>query len=148
VTRIALLDVNVLLALFDPDHVHHDVAHDWFEASGHAGWASCPITENGFLRNANVGRKAQFVPVAAVTELLRTFQRAGDHEFWNDDVSLLDEARFDADRIHGNRPITDVYLLALAVAHEGQLVTFDARIPLAAVRGARREHLVVLAPAE
>ena len=29
-SRVALLDVNVLVALFDPDHVHHELAHDWF----------------------------------------------------------------------------------------------------------------------
>jgi uncharacterized protein len=148
VSAIALLDVNVLLALFDPDHVHHDIAHDWFaESSG--GWASCPLTENGFLRTANVAaQKGEFVPTASLIDRLRRFQSAGPHEFWNDDVSLLDDARFDAGRVHGNRQITDVYLLALAVAHNGRLVTLDSRIPLSAVKGARPENLVVLAPSE
>jgi len=147
VSKIALLDVNVLLALFDPEHVHHDIAHDWFAESS-AGWASCPMTENGFLRTANVAaQKGEFVPTASLIEHLRRFQAAGRHEFWNDDLSLLDDARFDAGRIQGNRQITDVYLLALAVAHNGQLVTFDSRIPLAAVKVARPENLVVLASA-
>jgi len=149
VNRIALLDVNVLLALFDPGHVHHDIAHDWFAEYGVTGWASCPVTENSFLRTAAVvARKGEFVPTAMLIDHLRTFGTAGRHEFWNDDVSLIDAARFDARRIHGSRQITDVYLLALAVAHDGQLVTFDARIHLAAVKGARPEHLVVLAPAD
>jgi toxin-antitoxin system PIN domain toxin len=149
VSRVALLDVNVLLALFDPHHVHHDTAHDWFEEHSSAGWASCPVTENGFVRTANVAaRTGEFVPMATLIDRLRAFQRAGGHEFWHDDVSLLDNARFDARRIHGNRQVTDVYLLALAVAHDAQLVTFDARIPVAAVKGARRDHLVVLASAE
>ena len=147
-SRIALLDVNVLLALFDPDHVHHDIAHDWF-AERSDGWASCPLTENGFLRTANVAaQKGQFVPTASLIERLRRFQAAGRHEFWTDDLSLIDVARFDAGRVHGNRQITDVYLLALAVARNGQLVTLDARIPLSAVKGARPENLVVLAAAE
>ena len=148
-SRTALLDVNVLLALFDPEHVHHDIAHDWFAESCTGRWASCPVTENGFLRTANVAaQKSDFVPTASLIDHLRRFQAAGRHEFWNDDVSVLDEARFEARRIHGNRQITDVYLLGLAVAHNGQLVTFDARIQLAAVKGARAEHLVVLARAE
>ena len=47
---VALLDVNLLVALFDPDHVHHELAHDWF-ADNHAhGWATCPLTQNGFVR--------------------------------------------------------------------------------------------------
>ena len=48
--RVALLDVNVLVALFDPSHVHHTAAHDWFADRGEEGWATCPITENGLLR--------------------------------------------------------------------------------------------------
>jgi predicted nucleic acid-binding protein len=44
--------------------------------------------------------------------------------------------------MHGHRQLTDLYLLALAVAHQGRFITFDARIPVTAVRGARPEHLV------
>ena len=59
-SAVALLDVNVLVALFDPDHVHHDIAHDWFSDEGHAGWATCPLTENGFVRVvANLSKRAQ-----------------------------------------------------------------------------------------
>jgi predicted nucleic acid-binding protein len=50
VARIALLDVNVLVAFFDPDHVHHDLAHDWFAGQRRSGWATCAITESGFVR--------------------------------------------------------------------------------------------------
>lgn len=46
----ALLDVNLLVALFDPDHVHHEVAHDWFSDHRADGWATCPVTENGCIR--------------------------------------------------------------------------------------------------
>jgi uncharacterized protein len=147
VSRTALLDVNVLLALFDPEHVHHDVAHDWFAET--AAWASCPLTENGFLRTANVAaQKGEFVPTGSLINHLKRFQAGSRHEFWTDNVSLLDDTRFDAHRIVGNRQITDVYLLALAVAHDGRLVTFDSRIPFAAVKGARPENLVVLAPSK
>ena len=52
VSRVALLDVNVLMALSDPDHTHHEIAHDWF-ADHHAhGWATCAVTQNGFVANS------------------------------------------------------------------------------------------------
>jgi hypothetical protein len=66
------------------------------------------------------------------------------HQFWPDEQSLLDSEVFDSSRIHGPRQITDIYLLGLAVQHEGRFVTFDGRIPLAAVRMATERNLVVL----
>jgi uncharacterized protein len=144
----ALLDVNVLMALFDPNHVHHDIAHDWFAEIGDTGWASCPLTENGFLRTAKVARTATYVPIPELIDGLRAFQASSDHEFWPADVSLLDGELFNSPSIHGTKQLTDIYLLALAVRHDGRLVTFDSRISLAAVKGSRPEHLVVLAPAE
>jgi predicted nucleic acid-binding protein len=66
------------------------------------------------------------------------------HEFWPDDISLLDPRVADAARIHGPRQITDLYLLALAVRHDARFVTFDGAIALAAVRGATSKHLLAL----
>ncbi|MDO9124550.1 MAG: VapC toxin family PIN domain ribonuclease, partial [Deltaproteobacteria bacterium] len=48
-----LLDVNLLLALSDPMHIHHELAHRWFAEKGHQAWATCPLTENGFIRIAS-----------------------------------------------------------------------------------------------
>ena len=144
---VSLLDVNLLIALFDPDHIHHEIAHDWFSDDGRGGWATCPLTENGFLRTANTARKTDFVQLPDLIDHLRTFQSSGGHHRWNDDVTLLDERLFDAHAIRGRRQLTDVYLLGLAVKHGGSLATFDARIPLAAVKGARTKHLIVLAAA-
>lgn len=45
-----LLDVNVLIALFDPAHIHHGSAHNWFAEIGQSAWATCPVTENGVIR--------------------------------------------------------------------------------------------------
>jgi predicted nucleic acid-binding protein len=50
----------------------------------------------------------------------------------------------DSTRIHGPRQLTDIFLLALAVKHAGKLVTFDGGIPLAAVKKATRQNLLVL----
>ncbi len=66
------------------------------------------------------------------------------HEFWPDDVSLLDSQVADSTRIHGPRQITDVYLLALALRHRGQFVTFDTSVSRDAVLGTQKSHLLVI----
>jgi predicted nucleic acid-binding protein len=84
------------------------------------------------------------MPIAAIAEALREAASHAAHEFWPDDVSLLNRDMVDGTRVHGPKQLTDVYLLALAVARRGRLVTFDQSIPLAAVVGAQKKHLVVL----
>ena len=146
-SRVALLDINVLLALFDPDHVHHDVAHDWFTDNRSFGWATCPLTENGFLRTAGSIARSEFVGVPPLVEHLRTFRTSGHHHFWPDDLSLADDRIFHVSFVRGHQQLTDVYLLGLAVKRRGRLVTFDQRIPLEAVKGARRDMLEALSAA-
>lgn len=139
----ALLDVNLLIALFDPDHVHHEPAHLWFGAHKTTGWATCPLTENGLVRIlSNPSYSPAAERPAKIAERLRALCASGHHLFWPDDVSLRDSRRFDL--AVGHRKLTDVYLLALAVAHEGRLATFDRSIPLRAVSGAAAKHLVVI----
>jgi len=147
--KVALLDVNVLLALFDPAHMHHEIAHDWFADNREFGWATCPLTENGFLRTAaTVARAKEFVTIPAVVERLRKFRSSGYHEFWPDDISLLDDRLFNAELTRGHQQLTDVYLLGLAVKRSGRLVTLDQRVPLAAVKGATRAALEIVSAAE
>ena len=140
----SLFDVSMLLALFQPDHVHHSPAHQWWSANSAKGWASCPLTQNGFVRIASQPRYPKPMRVSDVIVLLSDEVTGTDHTFWPDDVSLLDEQLIDHTRILGPKQLTDIYLLALAVKHGGRLVTFDRGIPMAAVRGARAEHLVVI----
>jgi toxin-antitoxin system PIN domain toxin len=143
----ALLDVNLLVALFDPDHVHHEIAHDWFSDNRKDGWATCPITENGFVRVlAHPGYGSAVARPAALIERLRRFCASGHHELWADTISLRDATVFDAAFIGGHRQLTDVYLLGLAVKRGGRLATLDRTIPIKAVRGARRETLALVAP--
>jgi uncharacterized protein len=140
----ALLDVNVLIALLDSDHASHDSATSWFSKHGREGWASCPITQNGCIRiMSNLGYPNP-LPAQAVIERLAEGCHQDIHEFWQDAVSLLDSEVVDSTRIHGPRQLTDIYLLALAVLHEGRLVTFDTGIPLAAVRKATKQNLLIL----
>lgn len=139
----SLLDVNVLIALLDADHALHTQAMDWFGRCASEGWASCPITQNGCIRIISHPRYPNPVPVRAVAERLSEACRDPVHEFWPDDVSLLDGA-IDTRRVHGPKQLTDLYLLALAVRHEGRLVTFDGSIPLQAVVGAKSTHWLKL----
>ena len=145
--RVALLDVNVLVALFDPAHIHHETAHDWFTSQHRHGWATCAVTENGFIRVVSNPRfSAEPFRAVAALELLRKFCASGGHEFWSDEISLRDEALFDLSAGGGHQQLTDLYLLGLARRRRGCLATFDRSIPLAAVRGARTETLAVIAP--
>lgn len=140
----ALLDVNVLIALLDSDHLHHARARDWLRAHATGGWASCPITENGCIRIMSQPAYPSPLPTPAVIERLAAAASHPLHEFWPDDYSLLDRATVHADRIHGPRQVTDLYLLALAVRHRGRFATFDAAIPVSAVPGAHTRHMAVI----
>lgn len=140
----ALLDVNVLIALLDADHSLHERATQWFASHARAGWASCPITENGCARIMSHPGYPNALPVRAVMERLAEARTRSFHEFWPDDISLLDTQVADCTRIHGPRQITDVYLIALAVRRGGQFVTLDSTISREAVIGAAKSNVLVL----
>ena len=143
--RVALLDVNVLVALFDSDHIHHGAAHDWFGANRQGGWATCPLTENGLVRIlANAAYSGAHETPAAIQQRLQAFCSSGNHLFWTDEVSLRDERLFRRSAPVTHRQVTDVYLLGLAKHKRGRLATFDRRIPLAAVGGADQGHLEII----
>jgi toxin-antitoxin system PIN domain toxin len=145
VSGVALLDVNVLIALFDPDHVHHEPAHRWFEDQRRAGWATCPLTENGLLRVlANPAYSPAASPPAIILESLQVFCASGGHTFWPDDISLRDPGLFQTGAPPSHRQVTDLYLLALAVKHGGRLATFDRAIPFGKLRGAADENLALI----
>ena len=147
-SRTSLLDVNVLVALFVPDHVHHDLAHDWFADHRNDGWATCAVTENGFVRVlASTGHSAALSRPADALDRLRTFCASGHHTFWSDTVSLRDKAVFNPAYIRGDRQVTDVYLLGLAKKMGGRLATFDRAIPLASVVGATTQTMAVISSA-
>ena len=140
----ALLDVNVLVALLDGGHLHHRTAMDWLAAHARAGWASCPLTQNGCLRVLSLPAYPNPQPPAQVAERLAAAAGDRSHAFWPDSVSLLEPNRLRWERVLSTRHITDVYLLALAVQQQGCLVTFDRSVAIDAVPGAQKKHLVVL----
>ncbi|MFZ4765580.1 MAG: TA system VapC family ribonuclease toxin [Roseimicrobium sp.] len=140
----ALLDVNILVALLDAQHVHHRTAQSWLAANMADGWATSPLTENGCLRVLTNSRYAAPLPADDVIARLNKAKSLGHHEFWADDVATTDTTVFVWSRLRSHQQVTDVYLLALAVAHAGRLATFDQGLALNLVVGARPEHLVVL----
>ena len=142
---IALLDVNVLVALFDPAHENHENAHYWFGKNRKHGWATCPMTANGCIR---VLSSPAYPTVDAtpgeVALRLHRFCSTTDHHFWEDSVSILDDSLFRPSMIGGHQNITDAYLLGLAVRNHGRLATFDRSIPLKAVIGAGPGNLAFI----
>ena len=144
-SRVALLDVNVLVALFDGAHTHHEVAHEWFAPQRDLGWATCPLTENGFVRVlSNPAYPGRRTTLGDAIRRLGAFRSSGCHFFWPDDVSLCESGLYDPIHIAGNKQLTDVYLLGLSLHHGGRLATFDSRMRPESVRGASPEHLVLV----
>ena len=140
----ALYDVNVLIALFDPQHTQHNKAKKWHSESQTHGWASCPLTQNGLLRILSQPRYTNPATVAELLALLADATSDPSHEFWPDDISLAAKGTLHAQAPLTSSAITDIYLLALAVKHAGCLITLDTRISRSAVIGATSAHLVVL----
>ena len=97
-----LLDVNVLIALLWPAHEHHEAAHRWFAARGTARWATCPLTEMAFVRivsNPAFSTDA-LAPIEALSLLARNLTHPA-HEFWPDDVGLVEAL---GDSVHAELP--------------------------------------------
>ena len=140
----ALLDVNVLIALLDGDHVDHDRVREWVGAEIAHGWEFCAITQNGFVRIVSQPRYPSPVPPAQAIDRLARAATTEYHEYWSCSVSLVDDELIDHSRLHGHRQVTDAYLLALAVANGGRFVTLDQSISLAAVRHASARHLTLI----
>lgn len=124
-----LLDVNVLIALIDSQHLHHEAAHDWFGPNARHGWRTCPLTENGLVRIIGHSKYPNGVASSAFgLDLLRQLTEIPGHGFWPDDVSLADPTLFDTHQLLTSAQVIDAYLLGLAVKHGGRLATFDRRL--------------------
>jgi len=139
-----LLDVNVLVALSWPAHVHHSDAQDWFARNRKAGFRTCPLTEAGFVRiSSNPGFTPDAVAPVDALALLDRIVSMSEHGFWPDDLPLR-EALGSAEAIVGHRQITDAYLVALARKHKGVLATLDRSV--LALPGATGAVEIVLTP--
>ena len=140
-----LLDVNVLIALFDDDHFFNGKARALF-ARPKLKIATCPLVENGVMRVLNTPRYSKFGPLGfePVRQRLIQITKDTDHQFWPDDVSIRSAGVMHFEHLLGHNQLTDAYLLALAIKHGGSLATFDQTVALSAVHGARSAHLTLL----
>ncbi len=129
-----LLDVNILIALGDPAHVHHQRTRAWFLSSDRQAWATCPLTENGFVRIlGHSGYPGFDGGTEEARAALRALTSASGHQFWPDELSVVDAATFP--RVSSSKHLTDHYLLALAVRRGGHLAILDQRIDASLVPG-------------
>lgn len=131
-----LLDLNVLISLIDSEHEHHKKAKTWFKAFSREGWATCPITQNGFLRIlGNPAYPRGYSNPGEVLPILNSLLSQPGHEFWPDSISLTDTTTGLSKTRIISRSITDLYLLALASRNNGKFLTLDRRIDTNSVKG-------------
>jgi toxin-antitoxin system PIN domain toxin len=124
-----LLDVNLLIALAWPNHVHHELAHRWFREHRSEGWATCPVTQSGFVRvSSNRRAIAQARTPAEAIALLQRIVALPHHEFWTDDVAIAVSEHVAPQSLLTHGQVTDAHLIALALGRGGRLATLDAGI--------------------
>lgn len=138
-----LLDVNFLIALAWPNHIAHGQAVSWFRENSKIPFATCPITEAGFIRiSMNPLVVTESTTARGAINMLAEYCSIFSHVFWPDDLSITEALR-DYPIISGHRQVTDAYLLALALAHSGSLVSFDGGIVSLAPK-IYKENLIVV----
>jgi uncharacterized protein len=137
-----LLDTNVLIALAWPNHVHHEETTEWFLSSAASAFRTCPITQTGFVRiSSNPAFTSNAVTPEQALALLQQVVELPGHAFWPDDLPLADA--FPPPVLLGShRQITDGYLLALAIAHDGVVATLDRGIATLAKHCPERLEIV------
>ena len=130
-----LLDISVLIALCDPNHIDHQRVVLWFEEKGGNAWASCPITQNGFIRIlSNPSYPGLSGSILTAAEIVRQLGGHKGHEFWPDDYSILN-GTVDLRRTAGHKQITDLYLLGLAARRKARFTSLDKSVPAILVKG-------------
>lgn len=143
----ALLDVNVLVALTWPTHVHHELAQRWFSGRRRVGWATSPPTQAGFVRVlSNPAVSPHALTPSQAFEVLGEVASQPGHVFWPDDGSLAGSRFLDPSRLQGYRQVTDAHLLAIALRHGGSLATFDRGVAALVPAGAPPESILLVAP--
>jgi toxin-antitoxin system PIN domain toxin len=136
-----LLDVNVLLALTEPGHIHHRQAMKWF-SQAELDWGMCPFTEAGFLRVSTNGRASSY-SMDDAEQVLAGFSTLPGYRFWPITAGWSEMVRPFRRSIFGHQQVTDAYLLGIAIHGDGVLVTFDKAIRHLA--GERyQKHVMVL----
>jgi len=140
---VALLDVNVLIALIWPEHQFHQQALSWFDRNARNGWATCPITQMGFVRILSSSPIPNAPTVREALSLLEPNLDHPAHEFWADEIGILPAIKLTGATLQGHRQITDAYLLGLAMHRRGKLATFDRSIATLLPEGKRKSDWIV-----
>lgn len=140
-----LLDVNALIALTWPNHVHHEQTRRWFSIESAAGWATCPMTQCAFVRiSSNPAIMREAASPGRALAVLRQLTARADHRFWSDDADFTAAGDLPPSLLQGHRQITDAYLLLLAREHGGLLATLDARLLRSVAGSAWAESLFLI----
>jgi uncharacterized protein len=127
---IYLLDVNLLLKLHLPASSDHGRVTRWFSRHGSNAFATCAITQAGFVRVLTQQSLISLDPIELSEAIfsLGVLQQRPGHRFWPMDLGYIDATtKFDG-RLFGHQQVTDGYLLGLAIHHKGKLATTDRRI--------------------
>ena len=145
--KLYLLDTNLLIALLWPSHAQHDLAAKWFARHRAKGWATCPLTEAGFVRIvSNPAFSRDAVTPREAAAVLAANTAAKDHEFWPDELPLTEAIGWTGARLVGHQQVTDAYLLGLALQRGGALATLDEHIAaLTEPKSAERKALEAVA---
>ena len=142
-----LLDTNVLIALLWPSHARHELAVKWFARRRTKGWATCPLTEAGFVRIvSNPAFSRDAVTPREAAGVLTANTAAKDHTFWPGELPFAEAIVFAGARLVGHQQVTDAYLLGLALRQDGVLATLDERIAaLTEPKSAARKAMEIVA---
>ncbi len=138
-----LLDTNLLIALLWPSHERHGLAVKWFATNRGRGWATCAMTEAGFVRVvSNPAFSRDAVQPREAVQVLSANTEAEDHEFWAEGMPVAEAVAFAGVRLMGHQQVMDAYLLGLAIRKGGVLATLDQRIePLIERKSVERHAL-------
>jgi toxin-antitoxin system PIN domain toxin len=141
-----LLDVNVLIALLWPAHEAHARAQRWFAKNADQGWATCAMTQAGFVRIvSNPVFSRRIVSPRDALEVLQGSLQHRAHRFWTEDIGIAEGVTQFGRRLTGHQQITDAYLLGLAIHKKGRLATLDASVAsLLPEQSAARSRVVLL----
>lgn len=123
-----LVDLNVLIALTDSEHIHRQKAERWFLSEGRDNWGLCPLTEAGFIRiTTSLATQRSAITIDRAISILQALRAHPGYRYWpiTDAESWVAVTAGFAARISGHQQITDAYLLGLAIKKNGVLVTFD-----------------------
>ncbi len=114
-----LLDVNALLACGWKSHADHSAALAWLLQIDE--WATCPLTESGFMRISMI--TAYQASFDNARKSLATLRALRGHRFLADDV---DAALLPV--LSSYKETTDAHLVTLAKRHGLKLATLDGTL--------------------